>query len=348
MSKLVSTASLVPANLRRYAGLRFPIADARIRAVHMAFTLCNEGLAGPRTPFGSVSRNGLLLNDETHDFIYNTRYGQLAEPYKVGRYPVLERYIDSLINDRMSNAEKVITLCQSLHWILPTRYPKVPVFLYGEDDQDTLLKGGGHCSCRGRLLSAMAQMIGLQGRPVMQWAWIDFDKNPDKLLGGHTVAEILIDGHWGFFDPQHACYCYDGQRVYSVAEIRRNPEVWTRMPDAVTRDMQIVPYKDPLPGMNFFEYYWYKNFNPKCPIQISRHDVNGDYQVKWTWATEKFRELQTADMTRNQKLLLELAQRGELTDEVYQLGLEAFRDRFSLSDRSFASQAPAQPELAGV
>jgi hypothetical protein len=331
------TKDIIPQALRKYVGLRYPIADARIRAVHQSFAMSNECMAGPRTPFGAMSRNGVLLNDETRDFIYRTKFGQIDQPYKVGRFPVLERYIDSIINDRMSDAEKVIALSQSLEQV-PKRYPKVPVFLYGEDDQDTLLKGAGHCSCRGRLLSAMAQMIGLQGRPCFQWAWIDFDKNPDKILGGHTVAEVLIDGHWGFFDPQHACYCYDGQRVYSIDEIRRNPEVWTHMPDAVVRDMKVVPYADALPGMNFFEYYWYKNFNPKCPIQIGSHDVNGEYEVKWTWATPEFRQKQALDFDTNKKLLLDLAARGEYSDDIYQLGLEAFRDRFGITQIGLRSQ----------
>lgn len=333
------TTQIVPAHLREYAGLRFPIQDPRIRAVHQSFTMANECMSSPRTPFGSLSRNGLLINDQTMETLYQSDYGHITQPYRMGRYPTLERYIGSIITHRMSNAQKLIALSQSLQWELPQRYPKVPVFLYGEDDQDTLLKGGGHCTCRARLLCAIAQMIGFHARPAMMWAWIDFEKDPTRLLGGHTVAEVCVDGHWGFFDPSHGSYCFDGERFYSIAEIRQTPERWTRMPKHVTDVMRIVPYQHDLGGMNDYEYYWYKNFNPLCPTQISRHDVNVDYEIKWTWATEEFRRRQAMDFELHKKLLLDLADKDQYTDDIYKLGLVAFRDHFGITQWGLESQA---------
>lgn len=178
------TIDIVPASLKKHVGLRFAIEDQFQRAEHMTFSFANECLAGSYTPFGRMSRNGLLLCDETRETIYDTNFGRDTAPYKRGRHTVLENYIDSLITASMSEGEKVIALAQSMHYHLPACFPKVPAFLYGESDEETLLKGGGHCSCRARLLSAMCQMIGIPARPAFQWTWRDkHSDTPDTLLG---------------------------------------------------------------------------------------------------------------------------------------------------------------------
>jgi len=337
------TVDIVPSILKKFAGLRFKIDEQFQRAEHMAFTFANECLAGANTPFGRVSRNGLLLCDETRATLYGTDFGRDTTPYIRGRHRVLENYIDSLITASMSDGEKVIALAQSMHYHLPAQYPKVPVFLYGESDQETLLKGGGHCSCRGRLLSAMCQMIGIPARPAMQWTWRDKQSDtPDKLLGGHTVAEVYIDGRWGFFDPQHHLYCMDKHgRFFSIDEIRTNPECFTRMAESIVSDMAPVGYDGDLGGRTLFEYYFYKNFSPQCPIQISRHDVNEPYLGGWVWATPEMREGQQYDTKRNLEVLTELAKKNGITDEIYQMGLTQFRETFGIKDGRLKSKAEA-------
>jgi hypothetical protein len=336
-----NTIDLVPSQLRKYAGLRFHIEDPFQRAEHMAFTFANECLAGPETPFGRMSRNGLLLCEETRSFLYEGDFGILTQPYRSGTYLVLERYIDSVVTAGMSEGEKAAALSQSMHYDLVRKFPKVPVFLYGESDQETLLKGAGHCSCRARLLCALCQMIGLSARPVAQWTWRDKNgPSPDALLGGHTVAEVLVDGRWGFFDPQHHLYCADGAgRFYGIDEIRSNPTCFTRMPDTLVKQMQPDGYGEAQGEMSVFEYYWYKNFSPGCPIQISRHDVNAPYEGGWFWATPEVRAKQQRDTARHLALLRQLAQKGRLTDDVYQMGLNQFREAFQINDGELQSRA---------
>lgn len=337
------TIDIVSPSLKKYVGLRFAIEDQFQRAEHMAFTFANECLAGAHTPFGRMSRNGLLLCDETRATLYDTDFGRDTAPYTLGRHTVLEKYIDSLITASMSDGEKVIALSQSMHYHLPTCYPKVPVFLYGESDEHTLLKGGGHCSCRGRLLSAMCQMIGIPARPAFQWTWRDKNSaTPDKLLGGHTVAEVYIDGRWGFFDPQHHLYCMDKQgRFFSIDDIRANPEYFTHMPESIIADMGAVGYEGELGDRTLFEYYFYKNFSQQCPIQISRHNVNGPYLGSWTWATPKLREGQQHDTKRHLEILNALASKNAITDAIYQMGLTEFREMFDINDGQLTSQADA-------
>jgi hypothetical protein len=334
------TIQMVPAGLARYVGLRFEIKDQFQRAEHMAFTFANECLSGADTPFGRMSRNGVLLCDETRAFLYGGDFGKITRGYVKGTHGVLEGYIDSLIRDGMSDGEKVIALSQSMYRELPGRYPRVPVFLYGESDQETLLKGGGHCSCKARLLCAMCQMMGISARPVMMWTWRDrTGPSPEKIMGGHTVVEAYIDGRWGFFDPEHHLYCFDGKRFYSVDEIKRTPEVFTDMPEAVVKAMEPVGYGEAQGGLSVFAYYWHKNFDGRCPTQISRHDVNAAYTGGWFWATPEVRQMQRRDRERHLAVLEDLAGRGEITDAVYQMGLDEFRAAHGIKDGELQSRA---------
>jgi hypothetical protein len=342
------TIDITPEPLRKYVGLRFHLQDQYQRAEHMTFTLANECLTGSETPFGKVSRNGVLHCDETRAFLYDGDFGFVHTTYRQGTHPLLEQYIDSVIKPDMNEGEKAVALSQSLLFDLVARYPKCPVFLYGESDQETLLKGAGHCSCRARLLCALCQMIGIQARPVMQWAWRDPARDPEQLLGGHTVVEILIDKRWGFFDPQHHLYCTDGAgRFFSVDEIRRSPEVFTNMPPSVIELMKPVGYGAAQGDQSVFEYYWYKNFSPRCPIQISRHDVTAPYEGGWFWATDVVRQKQRRDTARHAAVLHELAKKGQITDAVYQMGVDEFRRTFGILDGELSSRGHADFTGAG-
>jgi transglutaminase-like putative cysteine protease len=336
------TADLVPASFRKYVGRRPWLVDQRQRARQMSFTMINECLARPGSPFWGVSVNGLLLNDETAAYIYGPDYGRIETPYRAGTHPVLERYIDEVTNDRMTDKERIIALSQSMHYYLPKRYPKVPVFLYNESDEHTLLKGGGHCSCRARLLCALAQILGIPARPAMQWTWVDYDKDPTKELGGHTVAEVFLDGEWGFFDPQHHLYAMttDG-RIPGILEIRRQPEVFTKTPKHIEDQIQPSGYGAAQGTMSVWEYYWYKNFNPKCPIQISRHDTMQPYTSVWLWATADLRARQQHDYDQIKSVLVPMGERGEITDEVYLMNKHEFTEFAGITDAQLESNEPA-------
>lgn len=338
---LKPTRDIVPDHFKKFAGRRFHIDDQYTRAIHMAFTLSNEGLAEPGSPFWGVSTNGLMLNDQTAAYIYDGDYGKDNLPYKAGTHPVLERYIDEVTNDKMTDAQRVIALSQSMHYHLPKRYPKVPVFLYNESDEHTLLKGGGHCSCRARLLCALSQIMGIPARPVMQWAWIDFSKDDKKILGGHTVAEVFLNGEWGFFDPQHHLYAFtrDG-RIPGIREIRRTPEIFTKTPKEIEDIIEPSGYGAAQGDKGVWEYYWYKNFNHKCPIQISRHDTMQPYEARWLWATPELRKNQQEDYARNEAILKDLAAKNGITDEIYAMNLHQFRRRMNITDAKYQSLEP--------
>lgn len=339
----------IPDHLQRYVGLTPWLEDPKARARHRAFTLLTESLARPDTPFGRVMRCGTLLHEQTRELLYAGDFGYTTEPYVKGSRPILEQWVARCVRPGMSEGDIAIALSQSLDG-LPRVHPKPPAFLYGESDEHTILKGGGHCSCRSRLLCALCQVAGLQARPAMMWAWADETRDPDKVLGGHTVAEVLINGRWGFFDPQHHCYCKTADGSFpSIAEVQDRPELFTRMPSDVIEAMKMIGYRDALPGMNDFEYYWYKNFNPKCPICISHHDVNEPGTPYWTWASSEFRAKQLHDYTLYQRMLMDWAQGGQLTEDIYRLPVDRMRAALGITDAQlpvFASDEATQHATA--
>ena len=330
---MVKTVDLIPLAWQKWVGNRPWLPDAQHRAQQMAFTLVTECLGAPNTPFLNIAENGLLLNEETESFLYDEQYGYLSKPYRRGSRPMLEGYLESIVDDAtMTPREKVIALTLSMN-DLPQRYGEPPAFLYGESDEETLLKGGGHCSCKSRLLTSLCQILGLQARPAM--FWIGYDReHPDRLLGGHTVVEVLLDGNWSMFDPQCHLYCVapDGH-VPSLRELRRNPSLLLEMPEELKREIDPWVPSDKPAAMDAWTYYAGRFFHPSVPISISRHEVSDDTcEIHWNWADDAFRKKQQEDHAFNKRFLIDLANRGELMEEVYRLRLGEFRERFGITN----------------
>lgn len=336
------TIDLVPEAIKPYVGLRFRVQDPWQRAEQMRFSFANECLCGSQTPMGLMARNGVLLNEHTYDYLYNGDFGKIESPYVRGTHPLLERYIDSLTTPAMSDAQRVIAVSQSMLHDLPRHYPPPPAFLYGESDQETLLKGAGHCSCKARLLCACCQIMGIAARPVMQWTWRDRTTSASaaKVYGGHTVTEVLLQGRWGFFDPEYHLYCADGrEQFYSVDEVRRSPYLFCNMPAELVGQMNPRSFGTEQGRTPLLEYYWGRYLDPRGPTQISRHDVMEPYAGGWFWATDEVYAAMQRDMDVNEAVLAQLAEQGLITDDIYQLNIEEFRKRFAISDGALRSRA---------
>lgn len=325
------TIDIVPAHWREYVGTRPPLADPRDRAMSLAFSLIAECMAPPNSPHWRMARNGMLLCDETESFIYDNDYGFIEEPYHPGSKPILEAFLASFIHDGMTDREKVLAILAHMQDDqMPNRFGHVPGFLYGESDEQTLLKGGGHCSCRGRLMSALCQVLGIQGRPLMFWVIPDPDRSMG-FIGGHTVMEAYIDGQWAFMDPMPGLYCVkpDGN-LASIRDIRENPSMLkdTNKPliDSVNARQKSVD------GEPFIDNYIHRYFQKRCPTLISRHDVNTPYLGAWNWATPEFRERQKRDHRFLKEFTAGLASEGRLTDEVYAMTGRQFREHFKLTE----------------
>lgn len=340
------TSQIVPDGLGPYVGYRPPVTDMFARAEIMAFTLRTECLAAPYTPFGRLTRNGVYLCDATEQYLYENDFGFLGEPYRPGTRPLLEQWVERFAGGLSSQSEIAVALSQSLREEVPRRFGRTPAFLYGEDDEQALLKGGGHCSCKARLLVALCQVAGLEARPVMMWRWRDRKHLPDRGLGGHTVAEVHIDGQWAFFDPARHLYVEDRHgRIPSVRQLRREPALMTDMPDSTLQRIAPADYENRPAGMSGMAFYWLKNFDPRCPTSIGRHDVNDPGIVEWNWATEEFRRRQRHDEQQDLARLTGLAERGELTDRIYPMGLDQFREAMNITDGQLRSLVDRLPPL---
>ena len=325
---MTDAKDIVPAHLKKYVGLRAPVTEQAHRAQIMSFTLLTECLAAPSTPFRRMASNGLYLCDDTEAYIYD-RHGFIDEPYVKGSRPILEEWVGEVINDGMTEREKAIALNASIP-AMREKYGKVPVFLYGESDEQTVLKGGGHCSCRSRLLSAFCQVAGLQARPVMFWTVADPD-DASKILGGHTVAEIHVEGSWAFFDPMPAVYCQKPNgSLASIRDIREEPSLLTEMSDDVLNEMNhSAKVRD---DMEPFDYMAWRFFQKIVPTCYSIHDVNGKYRARWNYATREFKEKLNHDYELYKRVLGEMAANNEISDEVYAMGVAEFRNFKGLSE----------------
>jgi hypothetical protein len=344
---MLNTRHIVPEQFQRYVGYRPPVTDPYARAEIMAFTLRTECLAAPHTPFGRLTRNGLHLCEETEDYLYDTDFGCLSEAYRPGTRPWLERWVDQFAGSAPDQRQTAIALNQSLRNEVPARFGRPPAFLYGEDDEQTLLKGGGHCSCKSRLLIALCQVAGLPARPVMMWRWRDRADLPDRALGGHTVVEVRIDGQWAFFDPARHLYVEtaDGH-IPSVRELRADRSLMVDMPAANLRRIAPADYEDRPSGTSGMAFYWWKNFHPNCPTSVGRHDVNDPGIADWNWATDQFRAAQRCDEQRDHARLIALADRGELTDEIYAMALDDWRGAMNITDGRLHSLVGCRPDAA--
>lgn len=325
---------LVPSHLHPYIGMRPRIEAPWHRAHMLSFTSATMLLAAPCTPFAQMARNTLMLNDETQDLIYGKdggSFGKWDTPYQSGSRPLLERYIELHTDDTMTDREKVIALNQSTA-NLPKQFGSVPHFLYGETDEETLLKGGGHCSCQARLLTALCQVIGLQARCMLMWVGPHPD-NCEKFVGGHTTTEVFLDGKWCFFDPSFHWYVIrkDGS-MPTTQELRDHPEILDEM--SAAQWAQIDPYnrgeENALHRLK--NEYFQKYLHPAVPLHPALHHVNGDWTPHWTFADPAFVEKRDHDWAAVKKIVFDLARKGELTDEIYQLEIEAFRERFGITD----------------
>ncbi len=336
------TIDLVPEAIRPYVGLRFHTHDSWQRAEQMRFSFASECLCDSRSPQGLLARNGVLLNELTRDYLYQGSFGHVETAYVAGTWPLLERYIGSLVTQAMSDAEKVVTISQSLLYELPRRHPPSPVFLYGESDQEVLLKGGGHCTCKARLLCACCQILGVSARPVLQWTWRDRStaERAAKVRGGHTIVEVLLQGRWSYFDPEYHLYCADSAgRFFSIDEIRHNPDLFRLMPADIVEQMSPRHFGAEQGEESTIEYYWRLYLDPRGPTQISRHDTMQPYLGRWFWATNEALAGLERDMQVNETILHRLAERGELSEDIYQMGIDAFRRRFAIEGGALKSQA---------
>lgn len=342
---------IVPAELHKYIGMRPAVEDQWHRAHMLSFTSVTQLLAAACTPFGQMVRNTLMLNDETRDLIYGRgTFGQWDEPYKPGSRPLLERYVACHTDDSMSDREKVIALNQSTS-NLHKQFGRVPEFLYGEDDEQTILKGAGHCTCQAKLLTALCQVIGLQARCMLMWMGPHPD-NVEKAVGGHTVTEVLLDGKWCFFDPSNHWYLIrkDGS-MPSVAELRDEPAMLDEMSlqqwQAI--DPQNRGHADPVAHLR--ETYFQNYLHLAVPLHAALHHVNGDWTPHWTFAGPEFVKKRDEDWDAIKAIVFDLARKGELTDAIYQLDIEAFRAKFGMTDANLhppVNPLAPRPQAASV
>ena len=129
--------------------------------------------------------------------------------------------------------------------------------------------------------------------------------------------------------PGFYCQKPDGS-LASIRDIRNDPSLLTDMPPEVLDEMGHIA--EPRDGMEPFDYHAWRFFQKAVPTCFAVHNVNDPYLGTWNWATPEFKQKLNHDYELYKRFLRDLAARGELTDEVYAMGVEEFREHFGLTN----------------
>ena len=162
----------------------------------------------------------IVLCPETRDYLY-------SEPgpvrYEKGSRPVLENEVGRVIAGCKTDREKILAILAFIRDLYLHNGKEIPEHLkfYGGSEEVLIAKGENLCECVGRLMVALAEVIGMPGRIIMH-------------LRGHIVCEIYVEGTWAYFDPRCGLFYVDeNNKLLSLVELLDNREYIKSQPDWV-------------------------------------------------------------------------------------------------------------------
>lgn len=149
----------------------------------------------------------IMLCDETRDHLYKAPPAPVR--YVPGTRPVLEKIVQSVCTDYMSDRDKILAILCYIRDL----YIKVDGedFFYGGTEEDLIKKNEWFCERVSRLMVGLCEIAGFPGRIIMHVA------------AGHLTTEIHFEDKWGYIDPRCGLFYLDAEgRFMSVEEILRD------------------------------------------------------------------------------------------------------------------------------
>lgn len=160
--------------------------------------------------------NQILLCDETRDFLYSAPE---RVKYTKGTRPVLDKIVNDLCKDAVSEREKVLAILVFIR-DLRLKFDGLD-FFYGGTEEELIKKGERYCERVARLMVALCEVAGIPGRIVFH-------------LQGHITSEIYLDSKWSYFDPRFGVFFVDDKEcILSVDELVHNHEIMHHQPQWV-------------------------------------------------------------------------------------------------------------------
>ena len=169
----------------------------------------------------------VILCPQTVDFLYSD-FTPMDIKYVKGSRPELEKVVETATVNCKTNQEKALALmryCRDLKDKDTVKWGQGYVF--GGTEEYIIKKGSDICECLGRLYVSLCEIAGLPSRIVMHD------------IAGHIVAEVCVDGNWGYIDPKLGLYFLkeDGT-LASTWEVWTNPSLMYTQCDAVKSDLR--------------------------------------------------------------------------------------------------------------
>ncbi len=164
-----------------------------------------------------------ILNENTTPIIYGNNWP--VAKYRAGSRPELEAIAFSVTKDCVTQQQKALALMRYVRNIY--RNPSDPgAIQFGGTEEQLIARGDGLCEGVSRLLVGLAETVGMPGRIIIH------------IIGGHLVAEILVNGKWGYIDSRSGLYFLkpDGT-LASAWEIYRDPALLGSQSEAVVNDV---------------------------------------------------------------------------------------------------------------
>ena len=170
-----------------------------------------------------------LLCSETAPFLYD-RFTERKTRYRRGTRPRLEAVVAECTAGRASERDAMLALmrfCRDLYKKNPGRDMfRDKDYIYGGAEEELIEKGEELCECLGRLFVGLCEIAGIPARVVIH------------NIGGHIVAEALVNNHWAYVDPRAGMYFIKPDKTMaSTWELWQTPEILRQQPDHVKADV---------------------------------------------------------------------------------------------------------------
>lgn len=153
---------------------------------------------------------------ETAEYLYGG-FTSCEVAYVKGSRPELEWHVAVALKNAKTDAERAEALMHHVfRVVLHTAYVPQELHELGGTEERILQRGFGYCNEQARVLVAMAQIAGIPAR-------LAFVCQPNG--GRHVLAEMYVNGAWGFFDATGDICGPVGDAFASALDIQQNRDM---------------------------------------------------------------------------------------------------------------------------
>ena len=221
--------------LSQYKGLDYGITDP-IQKLNLGFIMDVMLPYFPETCVDHVvfHEESVRLCEATAQALY-ADLTPLDVQYERGLRPVLEKIVNDLTADSMTEREKMTAL---LRWVrdLPERERETDEKFGSGTEEEVIAKSSSYCGEQARVLARFCQIAGMQSRLIGHFSIFNIDGSILPL--GHGVNEVYVDGAWAYVDIRGIVIEKPDGRLASCYDLMMFPEIIESQPEHVLREFR--------------------------------------------------------------------------------------------------------------